>query len=66
VLTAFASHLTAAIKRNPWIKLSLGPWKHSTAKKLENGSVHTQGELSLSTKLANYSELHTSELQQAK
>ena len=53
-------------KMQPWIKLSWGPWKHSTAKKLENGSVHTQGESSLSTKLANYSEMHTSDLQQAK
>jgi len=32
-------------------KAFLGPWKLSTAKKLKNGSVHTQGELSLSTKI---------------
>jgi hypothetical protein len=49
-------HLTAATKCNPWIKLSWGPWKHSTAKKLINDSVHTQDESSPSTKLANYSE----------
>jgi hypothetical protein len=48
------------------IKLSWGPWKHSTANKLKNGSIHTQGESSPPTKLANYSEMHTSELQQAK
>jgi len=43
MLTSFASSLTAATKCNPWIKLSWGPSKHSTAKKLKNGSVHTQG-----------------------
>jgi len=53
MLTSFASHLTVATKCNPWIKLLWGPWKHSTAKKLENGSVQTQGEFSPSTKLAN-------------
>ena len=63
MLTSFASHLTAATKGNPWIKLSWGPWKHSTAKKLKNGSIHTQSESSPSTKLANHSEMHTSELQ---
>jgi hypothetical protein len=57
-----ASHLTAATKCNPWIKLSWGPWKHSTANKLKNGSVQTQGESTPSTKLA----LHTSGLQQAR
>ena len=62
-LTSFASHLTAPTKCNPQIKLSWGPWKHSTAK--ENSSVHTQGASSPPTKLANYSEMHTSELQQA-
>jgi len=56
----------AATKCNHWIKLSWGPWKHSTANKLKNGSVHTQGKSLLSTKLVNYSEMHTNELQQAK
>jgi len=50
----------------PLGKAFMGPLKHSIAKKLKNGSVHTQGELSLSTKLASYSEMHTSKLQQAK
>ena len=65
MLISSASHLTAPTKCNLWIKLSWGPWKHSTANKLENGPVHTQGQ-SPSTKLAKYSEMHTSELQQAK
>jgi hypothetical protein len=66
MLTSFASHLTADTKCNPWINLSRGPWKHSTVKKLKNGSVCTQSESSPSTKLANYLKTHTSELQQAK
>ena len=66
MLISFASHLTAATKCSPWIKLSWGPWKYSTAKKLKNGSVHTQGESSMSTNLANYLEMHTGELQQAR
>jgi len=66
MLTSFASHLTAATKCSPWVKLSWGLCKHSTAKKLKNGSIHTQKELSPSAKVANYSEMHTSELQQAK
>ena len=65
MLTSFASHLTVATKCNRRIKLSWGPWKHSTAKILKNGSIHTQGKSS-STKLANNSEMHTSELQQAR
>jgi len=63
MLTSFASHLTAATKCNPWIKLSRSSWKHSAANKLKNGSVHTQDESSPSTKSANYSEMHTGELQ---
>ena len=46
MLTSFASQLTAPTKCNLWIKLSWGPWKHSTAKKLKNDSVHTQDESS--------------------
>ena len=33
MLTSFASHLTTATECSFWIKLSWGPWKHSTAKK---------------------------------
>jgi len=36
MLTSFASHLTAATKCKPWIKLSWGPWKHSAVKKFKN------------------------------
>jgi len=53
-------------KMQPLDKAFMGPPKYSIAKKLKNGSVHTQGESSPSTKLANCSEMHTSELQQAK
>jgi hypothetical protein len=65
VFSYFAVRLTAATKYNPWIKLSWGSRKHSIAKKLKNGSVQTQGDSLLSTKLANYSE-NTSKLQQAR
>jgi hypothetical protein len=37
MLTSLASHLTAATKCKLWIKLSWGPWKHSTVKRLKNG-----------------------------
>jgi len=53
-------------KMQPLDKAFMGPLKHSIAKKLKNSSVHAQGELPLSTKLANYSEMHKSELEQAK
>jgi len=54
-------------KMQPLDKAFMGPLKIFYCKEIEkNGSVHTQGELSSSTKLANYSEMHTSELQQAK
>ena len=66
MLTSFASHLKTAIKCNPWLKLSRSPRKHSTAKKLKNSSVQTQGESAPSTKLANNSSMHTSELQEAR
>jgi hypothetical protein len=39
MLTSFASHLTAVTKCCASIKLSWGPFKHSTAKKLKNSSV---------------------------
>jgi hypothetical protein len=52
-------------KKNPWIKLSWGPRKHSIAKKLKNDSVQNLGNSSPSTKLANCSE-NTSKLQQAR
>ena len=37
----FASHLTTGTKYSAWIKLSWGPWKHSTSKKLKFSSVRT-------------------------
>ena len=64
-LTSFASHLTAATKCNPWIKLPRGALNRSTAKKLNNGSVQTQCESSTSIEVANYSEMHKNELQKA-
>jgi hypothetical protein len=66
VLTSFDSHLTAATKCSRWIKLPCRACKRSTAKKLKNGSVQTQGESSPSIEVANYSEMHKSELQKAK
>jgi hypothetical protein len=53
-------------KMQPLDNAFMGPWEHSTTKKFKNGSVHTQGESLPSTKLANYSEMHTSEQQQAR
>jgi hypothetical protein len=41
------------------------PGKHYAANKLKNGSFQIQGYSSPSNKLANYSEIHTIELQQA-
>ena len=43
-----------------------GALKTFYCQKLKNGSVQTQGESSPSTKFANFSEIHESELQQAK
>jgi hypothetical protein len=65
MLTSLASYLTAATKCNPYIKLSQAYWNHSTAKKLKNSPVQTQGESSPFTKLANYSEMYASDLQEA-
>jgi hypothetical protein len=50
-------------KIQPLDKTLIGPLKHSTSKKLKNDSDHAQGEWPPSTKLANYSEMHTIELQ---
>ena len=44
-------------------KAFMGPLKTFYCQEIENGSVHTQGEPSQSTKLAKYSEMHTSKLQ---
>jgi len=46
-------------------KTSMGPLKFY-CQEIEKWFVHAQGKLSPSTKLANYSVTHTSELQQAK
>jgi len=43
-----------------------GPLKTFYCKKFKNGFFQNQGESSPSTKLANYSEMHTSELEQAR
>jgi hypothetical protein len=50
----------------PLDKAFMGPLKTFYCQEIENGSIHTQGESTTSTKLANYSEMRTSELQQAK
>jgi len=65
MLASFACHLTVATKGTLDIA-SMGHLKTSTAKELKNSSVQIQGESSPSTKLANYSEMHTSELQKAR
>jgi hypothetical protein len=63
MLTSFASHLTAAMNRISATSF-MGPMKTFYCQEIENGCVHTKGKLSLSTKLVNYLEMYTSELQQ--
>jgi hypothetical protein len=50
----------------PLDKAFMGPLKTFYCQEIENVSFHIQGESLPSTSLANYSEMHTSELQQAK
>jgi hypothetical protein len=57
--------LLSSHKIQPLYKAFTGPLHHSTTKKLKNSFVQTQGESSPFSKLANYSEMHTNELQLA-
>jgi len=53
-------------KMQPLDKAFMGLLKTFYCQEIKKGSVHTQGESSPSTKLANYLEMHTSKLQQVK